>query len=88
MSRKPPRPTCAPAYVSSCCVPGVCNCFFVPASVRPGFAALDLQAQAKEREQRLQLAEYELRLAKEDLAEMHKRLEQVRVRGVEGLRGK
>ena len=40
--------------------------------------ALDMQAQAKEREERLQLVEYELRLAKEDLAEMHKRLEKVR----------
>ena len=37
-----------------------------------------MQAQAKEREERLQLVEYELRLAKEDLAEMHKRLEKVR----------
>ena len=41
-------------------------------------SALDMQAQAKEREERLQLVEYELRLAKEDLAEMHKRLEKVR----------
>ena len=37
-----------------------------------------MQAQAKEREERLQLVEYELRLAKEDLAEMHKRLKKVR----------
>ncbi len=36
-----------------------------------------MQAQAREREEKLSLAEYELRLAKEDLAEMHKRLEQV-----------
>ena len=32
---------------------------------------------SKEREDRLQLVEYELRLAKEDLAAMQKRLEQV-----------
>ncbi|KXZ44617.1 hypothetical protein GPECTOR_64g111 [Gonium pectorale] len=36
--------------------------------------ALDLQAIAREREARLQLAEYELRLAKEDLADMSRRL--------------
>ncbi|GAX73032.1 hypothetical protein CEUSTIGMA_g484.t1 [Chlamydomonas eustigma] len=37
--------------------------------------AMDLQAQSKEREERLSLIDYELRLAKEDLAEMKKRLE-------------
>lgn len=40
-------------------------------------AALDVQAQAKERDDKLQLLDYELKLAKEDLAEMHKKLEQV-----------
>ena len=45
------------------------------------FTALDVQAQAKEREERLQLVDYELRLAKEDLAVMHKRLEQVCMKG-------
>ena len=39
--------------------------------------ALDMQTQAKEREDKLQLLDYELKLAKEDLAEMRKRLEQV-----------
>ncbi|GIL83910.1 hypothetical protein Vretimale_10913 [Volvox reticuliferus] len=38
--------------------------------------ALDLQATGRERESRLQLAEYELRLAKEDLAEMARKLAQ------------
>ncbi|GFR40447.1 hypothetical protein Agub_g975, partial [Astrephomene gubernaculifera] len=36
--------------------------------------ALELQAAGRERESRLQLAEYELRLAKEDLAEMSRKL--------------
>jgi hypothetical protein len=45
-------------------------------------SALDVQAMSKEREDRLQLVEYELRLAKEDLAAMQKRLEQVLGRGV------
>ncbi|KAG2497648.1 hypothetical protein HYH03_004387 [Edaphochlamys debaryana] len=36
--------------------------------------ALELQAAARERESRLQMAEYELRLAKEDLAEMARKL--------------
>lgn len=38
--------------------------------------ALDTQALAKDREQRLQLAEYELRLAKEDIAELNRRLQE------------
>ncbi|GLI60083.1 hypothetical protein VaNZ11_002115, partial [Volvox africanus] len=38
--------------------------------------AIDLQAIGRERESRLQLAEYELRLAKEDLAEMARKLAQ------------
>ena len=45
-------------------------------------SALDVQAMSKEREDRLQLVEYELRLAKEDLAAMQKRLEQVLGRGL------
>lgn len=38
--------------------------------------AMNIQAAAREREERLQLVEYELRLAKEDLGVMNKRLAQ------------
>lgn len=37
-------------------------------------SALELQALGRERESRLQLAEYQLRLAQEDLREMQRRL--------------